>query len=268
MNYLDLLLEPLLPGPEFSYLPYTIMLYLVLITAAFWFLVVYFKRALLTSGWTARKQYNTIRIFILIVISYATISLIIGRTEIIDDPQFIKIGLGFIMLIPCLAILFLTRNKSAVQLLDIMPDALLINANMFRVIIEPSAYLLNLEEQIPRSITIQGDNPEIMIAFSAPIMIALFFNDDVKRYNIAIAWNFLGLMSLGYFIYLILNMSPDFNRYYIVGDPAYIMTSFPFILYSSLYVPVAFGLHALSIKQLLRDKKNPIKYDISYLNPE
>ena len=40
------------------------------------------------------------------------------------------------------------------------------------------------------------------------------------------------------------------------------------ILYPAFYIIVAFGLHVLSIRQLLRDRKNPIKYDISYLEPE
>jgi hypothetical protein len=89
----------------------------------------------------------------------------------------------------------------------------------------------------------------------------------VKRYYLAIIWNFIGLASICYYTFLLVGLPADGTRYYIVGQPELIMASFPFILIPGLYVPTCLMLHLLSIKQLLRDRRNPVKYDLSYLNP-
>jgi hypothetical protein len=267
MKYLDAFLNSFLPGPEFYYLPYTIILIFFTTTVAVWFVANYFKQALVKVSINDKFRTKIVRGFMIIAFIWSCFSLAIGKLGILDSKVSAGSFIPVVIIIPCVVVLILVRTKIVTAILDEMPDALLIRAGMFRLFFEPIAYLLYLEDHIPIEMTLQGYNPEMMVAISAPVLIALFFNDDVKKYNVAIIWNFIGLLSLGLFVWMILSLPPDPGRYYVFERPYLIMSSFPFILYPALYVPIAFMLHIFSIKQLWRDKQNPIKYDISYLQP-
>jgi hypothetical protein len=267
MEILDRFLYPISPGPDFIYFPYSLLLYFVAFTAALIFLLQYLKKALIPISCNYKYKAKVYRGFLLIVVIWSLICLIIGRSDILDSSTSSVSYIPIVIFIPVIFILWLVRTKKATQFLDESPDAILINANMFRVFIEPVTYMLFIEDFLPLEMTIQGWNPELMVAFSAPLLIAMFFNDDVKRYNIAIIWNVIGLNSISVFTYMVLSLSPLQPGVFIFKEQHLLMASFPFILYPALYIPLAFLLHTFSLRQLLRDKKHPIKYDTSYLHP-
>jgi hypothetical protein len=238
-----------------------------MVTGAYWFLSNYLLSAVNAVRWNQKTRFIVHRGFLMAVFLWAMICLTFSRTGLFEDRENALIIIMVLMTLPSVAVLYLLRSKLITQMLDEMPDALLINANLFRLFFEPAIYLLVLEFQLPLHMSIQGLNPELMIAFSAPVLIVMAFNDDIKRYKLAIFWNICGLASIGYYVYLLVGLPADGNRYYIVGDPELIMASFPFILIPGLYVPTCLLLHVLSVKQLLRDRRNPVKYDLSYLNP-
>ena len=267
MELLDRLFYPLLPGEGFSYLPYTILLFFTFVTWAYLFFSSYLLSAVKAVRWNQRTRFIVHRSFLTTVFLWAIVCLTCSRMEFFEDQEPAIWLIVAILAIPCSLVLMLLPKTLVTQMLDEMPDALLINANLFRLFIEPAIYLLVIEFHLPLNMSIQGLNPELMIAFSAPLLIVMAFNDDIKRYMLAIIWNFMGLASLSYYVYLLVSLPADPERYYIVGHPDLIMASFPFILIPGLYVPTCLLLHTLSIKQLLRDRRNPVKYDLSYLNP-
>ena len=267
MEFLDRILYPISPGPGFVYFPYSLLLYFVAFTAALLFILRYLKKSLIPISWNYKHKTKVYRGFLFTVISWSILCLIIGRLDILDSSTSSISYIPIVIIIPLVFILWLARTPKVKQLLDESPDATLINANMFRLFIEPVTYMLFIEDYLPLEMTIQGWNLELMVAFSAPLMIAMFFNDDIKRYNIAIIWNIFGLLSLTVFTYMALSLPQLPEGAFVFKNQNLIMASFPFILYPALYVPLAFMLHTFSIRQLLRDKKHPIKYDTSYLHP-
>jgi hypothetical protein len=263
---LDRLLDPMMPGSGFIYLPYTKWFMIAAVSGSIILLYYFFRKAVYAAKWIGLNRPRTLLLVMATITSWCLSSSLVGAMGITDGTS--SVSLITAMMLPVFGIIVLSRNKAVVKMLDLMPDAILINAQLFRLFFEPVTFLLFIEDYVPLHVTLEGSNPEMMVAVSAPVLIAMFFNDDIKRYWIAIIWNFCGLASLSYFAWSLLDIPPDPEMYWTSEPPMRIFSAFPFILYLTFYIPVAFGLHLLSIRQLLRDRLNPIKYDISYLEPE
>jgi hypothetical protein len=79
----------------------------------------------------------------------------------------------------------------------------------------------------------------------------------VKKHGskkLAIAFNFLGvLLLLNILVIAVLSMPSPFR--YFMNEPANtLVAQFPYILLPGVLVPIAYGLHILSLRQLLTKK--------------
>ena len=99
--------------------------------------------------------------------------------------------------------------------------------------------------------TFEGRNFDILASISAPVIAYLaYFRKMISR-KVVIIWNFLCLgLLLNIVVTAILSMPTSFR--YFINEPANtIVTEFPIIWLPGFLVPLAYGLHFLSLRQLL-----------------
>lgn len=124
---------------------------------------------------------------------------------------------------------------------NIPPEAV-ISLQSFRIIMEGILYLLFCAGLVPREITFEGRNFDILIGLSAPLVAYFCFARKTFPYRIALLWNVAGLLVLANVVVRALRAAPNF--------PGIAIGYFPFAWLPAFVVPVAVLLHLVSIRQV------------------
>jgi hypothetical protein len=219
-----------------------------LLTALFYGVLLRQLRYTLTkSGWAAQKQNQIQARAMLVVILWAVVVAIAAFTGFTQRFDLFPLNLGPILLLPLIGILLLTFSKSTGHLLQIISLKTLTFLQVFRVLVEILLWMLFLQNLIPVQMTFEGLNMDIVAGITAPVM-AYFFADNKK---VMIAWNILCLGLLINIVTIAILSTPTFLRVFMNEPANTIVTVFPFILLPTFLVPLAYGLHFLSLRKLL-----------------
>ncbi|MCB0493524.1 MAG: hypothetical protein KDC93_14045 [Cyclobacteriaceae bacterium] len=165
-------------------------------------------------------------------------------------PRFI-----IILLVPMITLVWsLLISKITKQLLILIPPQTIINLQVFRVFVEILLWMLFIQNLLPIQMTFEGRNFDIIAGITAPLVAYLAYSKNLLSKNMVIAWNFicLGLL-LNIVLTAILSMPTPF-RYFMNEPSNTVVAEFPIIFLPGFLVPLAYGLHFLSIRQLLNQK--------------
>ncbi|HCM78108.1 MAG TPA: hypothetical protein DIS90_17115 [Cytophagales bacterium] len=213
------------------------------------------KRALIQSSITLKKQRSifnyTIAGLILWMIVLSALSLkgfFLNFSSF--PPRFV-----IIILVPLITLIWaLLISDTTKELLSIIPPEVIIRLQVFRVVVELLLWLLFIQSLLPIQMTFEGRNFDILAGISAPFIAYLAFTKKVISKKGVLIWNILCLgLLLNIVITAILSMPTSFR--YFMNEPANtIVTQFPIVWLPGFLVPLAYGLHFLSIRQLLLQK--------------
>jgi len=213
------------------------------------------KTALSKSGFELSRQRL---IFFKVVISLLIWMVILSGLSMASffsdftsfPPRFV-----IIIIVPMVtlvwALLFANTTK---HLLSCVPEQTLVNLQVFRIIVEVLLWLLFIQNLLPIQMTFEGRNFDILAGISAPAIAYLAYSRKMISRKVVIIWNFLCLgLLLNIVVTAILSMPTSFR--YFINEPANsIITEFPFIWLPGFLVPLAYGLHFLSLRQLLNSE--------------
>lgn len=164
---------------------------------------------------------------------------------------------SIILLIPLVTLIWaLLFSPTTKILLTHIPPQALIQLQVFRVFVELLLWLLFIQNLLPVQMTFEGRNLDILSGLTAPFIAYFGFTRMKLGRKIIIFWNFpcLGLL-LNIVITAILSMPTQFR--YFMNEPANtIVGHFPIIWLPALLVPLAYGLHFLSLRQLMIQKSS------------
>lgn len=101
--------------------------------------------------------------------------------------------------------------------------------------------------------TLEGYNFDVLMGLSAPLVAWLVFSKKILPENLALVWNYIGLLALAnvVFIFISLLVKPQLWGY----DATPVSPEFgtmPYLLIPAVYMPLAVFLHVFSIRQLRR----------------
>ena len=165
-------------------------------------------------------------------------------------PRFV-----IILIVPLVTLIWVSFfSNTTKELLNHIPGKTLINLQVFRVVVEVLLWLLFVQNLLPIQMTFEGRNFDILAGITAPIVSYLAYSKNLLSRKGVIVWNILcfGLL-LNIVITAILSMPTSFR--YFLNDPSNtIVTEFPFVWLPGFLVPLAYGLHFLSIRQLVNQK--------------
>lgn len=149
--------------------------------------------------------------------------------------------------------LFLVRSSSAARIAAALPITLLMGLQSFRIGIELFLHQLWLEGRVPRLMTYEGGNIDILIGATAPIIAWVVTRGTLGR-KVAIGWSIVGLLSLAKIIVRSVLTSPGpFHRMHAeVLNTA--IGNFPYTFIAGFFAPLAIVLHVLATRALLQSK--------------
>ncbi len=148
--------------------------------------------------------------------------------------------------------LFLAFHPLTLRWVREIPQRWLIGLQTFRLVIEVQLYGLYLAGLLPRAMTFEGQNFDILIGLSAPFIAWYVHRSHTQRHGqprLVAAWNAIGLILLTNVVVRgLLSMPTKFQVF--TDPPGNIgMVYFPWIWIPTFIVPFAYLLHILSLRR-------------------
>jgi len=225
--------------------PNIILIGLGLYVIVFSFLILAPKRQ--GQGGAAPGTRRKARIIICLYLLWLLIASLLAVNGFFDvpttPPRFV---LFFAVLAMAAAGLILLSHKRLLELLDGLPPQLLIYFQSFRIVVELAIWMLYLDGLVPREMSFEGRNFDLLIGLLAPV--AGYIVQRRQWWNLGLVFNFLGLAALLNIVTIVVLAVPSPFRQY---DTLQIASYFPGILIPCLLAPAATYMHILSIRQLL-----------------
>lgn len=186
-----------------------------------------------------------------ILLGWALITAILGITGFYRQgfqmpPRFLfLVGPGIVL---TLVLLFTRRGRAFLSTVDIGDLTLL---QTVRVPVELTLFLLYEASVIPRIMTFEGSNFDLLTGLSAPLVYYLVLQRKTLSPSWLLAWNFLGLLLLFTIMAIaILSLQTPFQRFGL-DQPNIGVTYFPYVWLPGIIVPAALFSHLVSIRKLL-----------------
>lgn len=164
-------------------------------------------------------------------------------------PKFI-----IILIVPLVTIVWAVNTKTVKEILNHTPPEIIIRLQSFRIFVEILLWMLFIDNLAPIQMTFEGRNFDVLSGISAVIVAFMVSRKQLSR-PLIILWNFacLGLL-LNIVTVAILSLPTPFR--FFMNEPANtIVAEFPVVWLPALLVPLAYGLHFLSLRQLFMEGK-------------
>lgn len=157
---------------------------------------------------------------------------------------------GFTVLLPLPFILLFAFSKTGTRLLKVTPPQWLIFMQSFRILVELILFFAFIHQLLPVQMTFGGKNFDVLSGLLAlPTAYFCFVKKSLPAIY-AITYNVVGLLLLmNILLIAVLSMPTPWRSF--MNEPANtIVGTFPFIYLPGVLVPIAYGLHILSLRQL------------------
>ncbi|HEY9046866.1 MAG TPA: hypothetical protein VIN08_13275 [Ohtaekwangia sp.] len=211
------------------------------------------RQALGRSSIPAYRQKNIVRGVTIAIIIWTTFVSILSLSGILSDFNSVPPRIMLVLIIPLISILWITFNRTTADVLQHISAASIIRLQSFRFFVEILLWLLFIEQLLPIQMTFEGRNFDILAGITAPF-VAWGVNMQKLPRGWLIVWNILCLALLINIVAIaILSMPTPFRVF--MNEPANtVVAKFPIVWLPALLVPLAYGLHFLSLRQLFMKK--------------
>jgi hypothetical protein len=223
--------------------------FILLTFGSFALLFLEIKKAVNKTEWQSsrKNKFNSFFLAGLIVwTSFVSFWSISGR---MGNFKIFPVNMIPILAVPLITILAFTFSKAGKEILIHIPAENIIKLQAFRFFVELLLLVLYLENQAPVQMTFDGRNWDILSGITAPIVALLIVKGKISKTGLII-WNLacLGLL-VNIVTVAILSMPTPLQTF--MNEPSNtIVTQFPVSWLPALLVPLAYGLHFLSLRQL------------------
>ncbi len=160
-----------------------------------------------------------------------------------------------VFLLPLPAVLIIAFSKSFSRMLYIIPPTWLIYMQSFRIWVAIILWMALIEDHLPRQMTFEGSDFDIMAGITAPLIGYCCFDSKSWPAAVAVAWNILGLLLLINLLVMAVLSLPGPFQYFTNGPTNNLFITFPFILLPGILIPIAYSMHIFSLRQLLQQKR-------------
>jgi hypothetical protein len=198
-------------------------------------------------------QKKAIPIFIglliwIIIQSVLTLNNMYNTNVNVLPPKIFVLGIAPTLI----ALILLFTTNAGKQFIDSLPLKNIIYLNLIRIPVELVLLWLFIHKTIPKVMTFEGRNFDILAGISAPIMAYLFFNLKKINRNVLLIWNCVCLVLLCNIIVLAILAAPSPMQQFGFEQPNIAILYFPFSLLPTFIVPIVFCGHLVAIRQLLK----------------
>ena len=124
--------------------------------------------------------------------------------------------------------------------------------HIVRIPVEICLYLLSVNKAVPELMTFEGNNLDIAVGITAPVLyFTCFKRREVRSKNLLLAWNIIGLVFLGSIMINGLLSAHTIFQSLAFEQPNIAIMYFPFVWLPGFIVMAALFSHLVMIKRLL-----------------
>jgi len=167
-----------------------------------------------------------------------------------DDFQSIPPRLVLALGPPLLTLLALTFSRRIAPLLAALPPAWPVAAQTFRIPVEIVLWRLAVAGVIPELLSFTGRNVDILVGLTAPVVAYACFVRRAWPARVAVWWNWAGIVILLNVVVHAQLSAPTPWRLFETDPPTTFIADWPYIWLPDFLVPLAWLLHAVSLRQL------------------
>jgi hypothetical protein len=186
-----------------------------------------------------------------IVIAWLLIQSIIGLTGFYTNTEVMPPRFVLLIAPPLLAILMLFILPRGRMMINRFDEKWFTWLNIVRVPVEIVLLWLFLNDMVPRLMTFEGRNFDVLSGISAPFIAYFGYNKHKLNKAILLAWNFI---CLGLLLNIVINAilaAPFPFQQFAFDQPNRGVLYFPFIWLPGFIVPAVLLSHLVNIRQLL-----------------
>ena len=181
---------------------------------------------------------------------------LLGYFGVVRNAALPLPGAAFIFLPVFLFVfLFLARSSAGASVALAFPLWVVLGTQSFRVCVESFLHQLWIDGLVPRMLTYEGGNADILVGATAPLVAWLSAKGRLSI-KLAFIWNVLGLLSLANVAFRALMTAPGKLNFIHAEIPNVAIATFPFTYIAGFFAPLALVLHVLAIRAL-RSNKHP-----------
>jgi hypothetical protein len=142
-----------------------------------------------------------------------------------------------------------SRSQQYAKALKFAPLAWPIALQSMRIAIEIGLWKLHCDGELPKHLTFEGYNFDVLVGLTAPV-VALGLAQGWVGTRGAIAWNFASIAFLFTIVFMAITSAPGPQHLPWPGKPNTILGEFPSVWLPTFFVPVALFGHLTSLRQL------------------
>ena len=161
-------------------------------------------------------------------------------------PPRLLLALG----LPLLALLALAFSRRIAPLLAALSPAWPVAAQTFRIVVEIVLWRLAVAGVIPELLSFHGRNVDILVGLTAPVVAYACFVRRAWPARVAVWWNWAGIVILLNVVVHAQLSAPTPWRLFETDPPTTFIADWPYIWLPDFLVPLAWLLHAVSLRQL------------------
>lgn len=167
----------------------------------------------------------------------------------------VKMARFLLLIMPPLVFVILALTTDAGRRLTGQPDlkwlALL---HIIRIPVEIVLFWLFLNHAVPRIMTFEGRNLDILAGISAPFIYYFGFVKNQLSNKVILVWNFICIVLLLNIVVIAVLSMPFPIQQFGFNQPDIALFYFPFVLLPGCLVPMVIFAHVFSIRQLLKGR--------------
>jgi len=146
-------------------------------------------------------------------------------------------------------------TKRGLAFIDNLPLLNITCLNMVRIPVEIVLYWLFLHKAVPKLMTFEGRNFDLISGVTAPLIAYLGFTREKLSNKIILYWNVITLLLLLNVLTIGVLSGPFIFQAFSFLQPDIAVLHFPFVWLPAFIVPLIFFGHLVSIRQLLKSIK-------------
>jgi hypothetical protein len=170
----------------------------------------------------------------------------VGTSGILANTSSTPPGIFWMVVALVPFMVTLVRTKWAKATANHIPLVWLIGLQVFRLPLELVLHELYRDGMLPQVLTYEGLNFDIVMGASAPLVAWLAVTQKMPVIAVKV-WNIVGIL-------MVINVAARGIRFAIQGVPPEIrefaIAAFPYTLIPSFLVPLALGLHVMTLRKL------------------
>ncbi len=219
--------------------------FLLLTLVFFYALLKYFFRAIAATSWSAERKASVRKRLLLALGVWALFVSAVSLSGLTSRFDWFPANAAPILLVPLISIVLFSLSATARDMLVHIPASVLATMQVFRIAVEILLWALFVQHLLPIQMTFEGRNFDIVSGVLGGI-VGFFFH---KNRQLIFIYNLIGLVLLVNIVGTALLSMPTPFRVFMEEPANTIVLKFPFIFLPAFLVPLAYGLHFLSLRK-------------------